>query len=94
MLSFAVNNIERMSKSELESALRDNKTFHVITLTRNQAQDGFYLPITASEAVTVFVVVNFWDEEDKLFDTYITKTILFDQSIFEESKAYLVKRKT
>lgn len=92
---FTFNNLEGMSSFELSTVLDKNKPFHVITLTRNQSKGGFYLPITVSEAVTVFSVANrFLGETEELFNTYIEKAISFEQynAFLEEKNKKISKR--
>lgn len=84
LLFFSVGNLEGMSSSSLLDALQTNKPVHVVTLTRNQSEGGFYLPISMLDAVTVFSIANqFLGEKKELFSAYIEKALLFEKNVLQ-----------
>lgn len=95
-------NIWGMTPSLLSSALFGEKLLHIVTLTRApvdnhgdiSADSHLYLPISASEAATVFAITNYFlgSPGDK-FKEEIRKANEFDQIEKQSAVEYTAQRK-
>jgi hypothetical protein len=94
-------------KSSVLSALAGKNPLHVVTLTRipldknghPSAETGLYLPISASEAATVFTIVNYFLGDQKCstkaeFEAKVGEAIKFDKNKFKEITNYLLQKKS